>query len=482
MGNRRLPPKDERRRLRKWHEAAMAGERPPETQRRLISASWRRSLRAGVDPETPSAPAVYNQTDIRDVRQAHPLNPLLPVLADTVLPATDETGALMVVTDADGLVLWRDGDRQAMRHGDRIGLADGFDWNEESVGTNGIGTSLVAGRPVHVYAAEHLMKVLHTWSCSAAPITDPDSGLVLGCVDISGVVNDLHPSTVALVGAAAKLAESRLALRMRELDDQLRARYEARPRSSDPGVLLAPSGRVIAGDPYGKWGARIPVPDAGPGDVVLPGGVLGTLEPIGDGYLLRPGSRLVLSVLRLSCLGTDHPTARLDGTTVQLSQRHAEILTLLALNPHGMTAEQLTCRLYGDFGNPVTIRAEIHRLRALLGTAIAAKPYRLTCQIEADFLDLKRLLTVQDPTAVAHAYPGPLLPRSEAPAIRSERDELEGQVRARILLNGSPSDLWIYAQTDSGRDDPQILQRLSTLLPATDHRAMIARLRLSTDP
>jgi hypothetical protein len=480
----RVPPGDGHAdRLRRWHEAVMTGERFPDDQRRLIAASWQRSLLAGIDPETRSAPVVYDLKAIQDVRLAHPLNPLLPMLAHCMLRAADESKHVMVVTDAEGRVLWRDGHHEVLRRGDEIGLADGCDWNERAVGTNGIGTALAARRPVNVYSAEHLIKVLHAWSCSAAPITDPDTGEVLGCIDISGTASHLPPATVALVATTARLAESHLAMRMRERDDRLRARYEARLRGShaETTVLLSPSGRVITGDPYGRWGGRIRIPESGAGTIVLAGGVLGMLEPIGEGYLLRPGKQSTPSLLKLSFLGTDPPYARLDGTTFQLSQRHAEILALLALIPRGMSAEQLSFQVYGDFGNPVTIRAEIYRLRAQLGSTIAAKPYRLTCRVEADFLDLKRLLTLQDPTAVAHAYPGPLLPRSEAPAIRRERDELEGQVRSRILLNGSASDLWIYAQTDSGHDDPQILQRLSALLPAGDHRAVAARLRLTSD-
>lgn len=468
-------------RLRRWHESAVTGgEVEDGAPRRLISASWRRSLDAGIDPEIRSAPLAYEQSDMRDIRLAHPLNPLLPLLAQTLLPLADQTGHVMVVTDAQGRVLWREGDHATMRRADGIGLTDGFDWGENAVGTNGIGTALAARRSVHVFSSEHLVRVLHPWSCSASPIIDPDTSEVLGCVDISGTFERLHPSTVALVDTTARLAESHLALRARERDDRLRARYESHVRttSGQPHALVTRSGRIIAGDPARRYGSRIRVPASG-GRVSLPGGLTGVLEPFGDGWLLRPVKHDAPSALTLVLLGTDHPYARLDGAIVQLSLRHAEILALLALNPRGMTAEQLSFHLYGDDGNPVTIRAEIHRLRAQLGAAVAAKPYRLACPVEADFLEVKRLLAVRDPAPLARAYPGPLLPRSEAPAIRREREELEGQVRARILLSGSPEDLWIYAQTDQGRHDPQVLERVATLLPPGDHRAITARLRLT---
>ncbi|MEV4168046.1 GAF domain-containing protein [Nonomuraea sp. NPDC049709] len=465
--------------LRGAHEAAATGRPWPESPRQLIKASWHRSLDAGIDPEGKSAPLVYDLSRIRDIRQAHPLQPLLPLLSGTLSGLADETGHVMIVTDRDGRVLWREGNRTIMRRADQIGLADGHQWGEHNVGTNGIGTALATGRPVHVYSEEHLMRILHIWSCSAAPITDPDSGRVIGCVDVSGTARSLHPATVALVATTAKLAEKQLALCMHERDERLRRRYES--LRGHPGVLLSSTGRVISGDPAGDLGGRVHLGEragqfAGQ-RMILRDGSVALLEPFSDGFLLRPSSAAAPPVLALSFLGEGTPSAAFGEGDRSLSLRHAEILTLLALHPHGLTAEQLSFHLYGDAGNPVTIRAEIHRLRAQLGEAIAAKPYRLTCPVEADFLSLTRLLSANDPTSLARAYPGPLLPRSESPEIRRERDELEAQVRACLLRQGSPDDLWTYAQTSGGRDDYEVLERLAAL-PPTDPRSAAARSRL----
>ncbi|MFG2071567.1 helix-turn-helix domain-containing protein [Nonomuraea maritima] len=466
------------RHLRSAHESAATGRPWPEAPRHVIRASWRRSLDAGVDPDVTGAPLVYDSADVKQVRLEHPLRPLLPLMTTTLAGLADETGHIVVVTDGDGRALWREGNHTIMRRADTIGLATGHQWAEHAVGTNGIGTALAIGRPVHVYSAEHLMRVLHVWSCSAAPITDPDSGHVIGCVDVSGTSSSLHPATVALVAATAKLVETELTVRMHQRDERLRRRYES--LRSRPGILLSSTGRVISGDPAGGLGGRVPLLPAAGRRMILKDGTVALLEPFSDGFLLRPtmspGSA-ASPVLRLAFLGESGPTASVGEHERPLSLRHAEILTLLALHRHGLTAEQLSFHLYGDAGNPVTIRAEIHRLRAQLGDAIAAKPYRLTCPVEADFLELRRLLTGSDPAKVASAYTGPLLPRSESPEIRRERDELEAQVRACLLRRGSPDDLWTYAQTRNGRDDYEILERLAEL-PPTDLRSAAARTRL----
>jgi hypothetical protein len=392
-----------------------------------------------------------------DLHEVHPLQPLLPLLAQSLAHIADESAHMMVVTDADGWVLWRDGNPDAATR-----------------------------REVHVYSEESLMRVLHVQSRSAAPIIDPDTDRVLGCVDISavdlsGTARSPHPATVALVCATAKLAETQLALRMHERDERLRRRYEA--LGGCPGILLSPTGRVLSGDPLGTLGERLPLP--APGErMILRDGRFVLLERFSDGYLLRaapptsaPGS--APTHLRLhGFLGEGSPTALVGEHRLPLSLRHAEILALLALHPSGLNAEQLSFHLYGDAGNPVTIRVEIHRLRAELGDTIGARPYRLTSPIEADFLELRGLLANSDPASLARVYAGPLLPRSESPEIRRERDEFEVQVRTCLLLRGSPDDLWAYAQTSGGREDFEVLQRLATSLPATDHRAAAAQARL----
>ncbi|TYB56368.1 GAF domain-containing protein [Nonomuraea sp. PA05] len=473
--------------LRGAHEtvatgAVATGRAWPESPRHLIKASWRRSLDAGIDPEGKSAPLVCDPASIRDIRAAHPLQPLLPLLAQTLSGLADEAGHIMIVTDGDGRVLWREGNHAVLSSADHIGLAAGHQWGEQNVGTNGIGTALATGRPVHVYSEEHLMRVLHIWSCSAAPITDPDSGRVIGCVDVSGTARTLHPATVALVAATAKLAETQLALRMHERDERLRRRYEA--LRGRPGILLSSTGRVISGDPAGDLGERVhlggpflPVTERSGRRLPLRDGTAALLEPFADGYLLRPTPTAAPPSLTLSLLGEGNPTAAIGDDERPLSLRHAEILALLTLHPHGLTAEQLSFHLYGDAGNPVTIRAEIHRLRGQLGEAIAAKPYRLACPVEADFMKVRRLLTSDNPAGLARAYPGPLLPRSESPEIRRERDELEAQVRAFLLRRGGPDELWVYAQTCNGRDDYEVLERLAAL-PAGDLRSVAARSRL----
>lgn len=445
---------------------------PGAAGRLVIADSWRRSLAAGVDPDLRSAPLVFDADAVAGVRQGHPLGPHLPMLRQTLRGMADASAHLMVITDADGHVLWSEGPRSVRRRADDIGLIEGFRWAEDSVGTNGIGTSLSIGRPVYIQATEHLVRALHPWSCVAAPITDPDTGEVVGCVDISGTKAAMHPAVIALVEVAARLTETQLTLDMNHRDEHLRARY-LRHLHDDTRVLVTPTGRILAADPDRWRDRRIAVPEAGC-RVTLPDGRAAVAEGIDQVFLLRTVEEDRPS-LTLRLLGDQRPCAFLDGRRVPLSLRHAELLALMALHPRGLTCEQSSFHLYGDEGNPVTVRAEIHRLRAQLGDVVRAKPYRLDCDVDADFLTVRRLLGAGNVAGAVRLYPGPLLPRSESAAIQSERNDLAAQLRRQLLHRGDIDDLWAYAQT--GEDDLEILGRLADALPPGDPRRVVAQLR-----
>jgi hypothetical protein len=341
-----------------------------------------------------------------------------------------------------------------------------------------MGTALAVNSPVTVHSAEHLVRTYHHWTCAASPIRDPDTGTTIGVVDLSGPIETVHPSMVALVSASARLAESEMLARMHAQDEELRARNMRHliALRGEPGALLSPTGRVVAVEPYGLLPPRV---DVSTDRVELPDGREAVLEPLAHGYLLRvPRQRHVRrSVLSLSFL-LPEPKVVLDGREVPLSLRHAEILCALTLQGR-LTADQLALHLYGERGNPTTVRAELHRLRAQLGPdVLATRPYRLTADVETDFLAVRAALKSADVPLAASRYRGSLLRRSEAPVVLAERDDLATGVRKAVLQRGDANALWTFTQTDSGEHDVEALEQLVKLLPPDDVRLAIATARL----
>ncbi|MCE6993498.1 GAF domain-containing protein [Saccharothrix sp. S26] len=460
------------RRLAHLREVVLSGERVRGT-RELIVQSWRRSLAARIDPDRHEAPVVLGPDEVAERRAAHPLAAALPVLRETLLGIADEAQHVMIVTDADGTVLWCEGSRSVRGLAERVRLTEGACWAEDAIGTNAMGTALAVGGPVTVHSAEHLVRTYHGWTCTASPVRDPDTGRTIGVVDVSGPLTSTHPALVALVSAAARLAEGRLRAGLAARDERLRsvsARHLIGLRG-EPGAVLDPSGRVLAAEPHGLLTSRV---DVSGGSVRLADGREAVLEQVDEGYLLRvprPGVRR--PVLALRFLGD--AKGSLDGRPLPLSLRHAELLTALALHPRGLTAERLALHLYGERGNPTTVRAELHRLRAQLGAVLLTRPYRLSADVRGDFLAVRDALCAGEVGAAAAAYRGELLPRSEAPVVREEREDLSAALRRGVLDRGDVEALWAFGLV---AEDVTVLERLVALLPRTDPRREVAAARL----
>lgn len=469
--------------LEQVREASLSGEPPQASPRRFVSESWERSLAAQVDPDHHEPPLVWNPDEVVELRGSHSLHTVVPLMRNILVDIADASQHIMCVTDRDGTILWREGAAAVCTTADHVGLREGVSWSERSIGTNAMGTALAVDDAVQIYSAEHLVRTYRLWSCAAAPIHDPDTGRVLGAVDVSGTLASLHPAMVSLVKATAQLAESHLQTEMMIRDEEMRSRNMPHLLSlhGAPGALVTASGRVLASEPRGYWPERVDV-GANLDLAHLPDGREYVVEPLPDGYLVRSRrtqSHAVRPTLSLLFLRSDPPLAVLNGKQLPLRLRHAELLTALALHPAGLTAEQLTLHLYGEEGNPTTVRAEIHRLRAQLGEGVLrTRPYRLDADISADFLQARDALLAGDLHVALALNQTTLLARSEAPLVRTERDLLATALRSSVLKHRDREALWAFAQMEIGNADLEVLEQLVRSLPQQDPRRSVARARL----
>jgi hypothetical protein len=181
----------------------------------------------------------------------------------------------------------------------------------------------------------------------------------------------------------------------------------------------------------------------------------------------------------LESLDIDRGLLRLAGRDLPLTRRHTEIVVLLGAHRTGMTTEELTLALYGERGRPGTVRTELFRLRKLLGPWLEAGRDRLTLSIDADFLTVQALLRAGTPRRAAERYPGPLLPRSDAPGVVELREELDAWVRRAVIATEDREALWAWLESSSGRDDRPGLKRFLADLPFDDPRRALAASRLA---
>jgi hypothetical protein len=397
--------------LRRAHERFLTSGETPAGMRPVVATSWLRSIRAGVDPHRHRALVHLVDDDLREYRDRHPLAAVLPLFRTLLGRIAGEARHLMVIADADCRLLWVEGHAALRRGAERMNFVEGAEWDERRVGTNAPGTALATGTAVQIIAAEHFSSVVQPWTCAAAPVRDPQTREVLGVIDITGGNYLGGPSSLALVQATALAAEGEL-LRLR--GPMLPITEQARPDGAEPD----------------------------------------------DGW-------------RLEVLGRDEGVLAVGGRQRRLSRRHSEILTILVQRPEGLSGEQLGLELYGDESNPITLRAEIVRLRGLLGPGVlGSRPYRLLVPVSADFADVLRLLGRDSVGAALGRYRGPLLPTSEAPGIEDTRRHVEQHVRAGVIASGDPGLLTQWTGKPWGREDLELWEKLVRVAPAGATRSL----------
>ncbi|HEX6652652.1 MAG TPA: GAF domain-containing protein, partial [Thermoleophilaceae bacterium] len=324
------------RQLRREWEHFLSGG-PVSGIRTPVADSWQRSLDAGVAPAAGWwAPTASDRVEALERWEHHPLRQTEPLIRDCLGGLARESGHLIVVSDAAGVLLMLEGDAGVRsRAADSMNFTEGAVWSEDGAGTNAIGTALAADHAVQIFAAEHFAEVVQAWTCSAAPVHDPDTGHLLGVIDLTGLQQDVHPHSLSIAVTTARAVESHLSYRLQQRDAGLRARHQDRITGrGERHALVTPTGRVIADDARGWLGAeRLVIPPGG-GDFVLPTGERALADPLG------PDEAFVVRELtassgrppreRLRILDDEQAALRRLATAVAQSAPPSEIFTAVA--------------------------------------------------------------------------------------------------------------------------------------------------------
>ena len=391
------------RRLRVAHERFVTGAAPPSEVARQVRTvvldSWRRCAGSGVDPDGSAPPVDLLDDDLRAYRDAHPLARVMPVIRRLLVEDAVDDRMIVAVTDATGRMLWVEGEPRLRSRAAGMHFVEGARWSEDVAGTNAPGTALALDHCVQIHGSEHFRRPVQPWSCSAAPVHDPVSGRLLGAIDVTGGDHVASPHVLTLVRATAAAVESELRWQQRE---------QGPPRS--------PAGPVA-----------------------------------------RPAAKLAV-------LGRDRALLALPTGRLELSLRHSELLLLLSeasLAGEGRTAEELAAEVHRGEAAAVTVRAELSRLRRLVGPRlVGSRPYRLLGPLDTDLDSVRRLLGRGAVAEALAAYPGAVLPRSAAPGVAVARERMAALLRQAVLRSGRPELLARYATLPQAQDDAALLSRL----------------------
>ena len=177
----------------------------------LILRSWERCRRFGVgDPHLTDVNSTMDRVALKTEQERNRflLMQSRPIM-EHVFEQIRESGSMVVLADANGLLLETVGDPDFVSRADRVSLMAGASWDENLRGTNAIGTALAEESPVTVLGAEHFLAHNGFLTCCASPIHGPDGRLV-GVLDISGSYRTLQRHTLGLVRLSSALVEKRL--------------------------------------------------------------------------------------------------------------------------------------------------------------------------------------------------------------------------------------------------------------------------------
>lgn len=463
-------PDTVRRDVENAHEHFADSGRIDVRVRPIVGESWLRSARHGVDPGTTGPRVELDTHDLREHRRTHPLAVVMPLVRHLLVEVAPEP-QIVAVGDADGRLLWVEGDHRLRTRAEDMHFVEGASWNEGSIGTNAPGLALAVDHEVQIFAVEHFARGVHGWSCSAAPLHDPATGRVLGFLDLTGTDHVASPSAMALVRAAASAADAEM--RALHAAGQMPATSvsPARPDPHADGGSPARSGAVprVVGPPEaasapGNGAASV---RARPSSVSIP-----VWEPQPHGP--------PRGIAGLRVLGRDRAQLTSDGGATELSLRHSEIVLLLARHPAGLTGGALGALLTDHGTSPVTVRAEVARLRRLLGEdLVASRPYRLCVPVCADADRVRALLAEGTLGEALDAYPGHLLPASTAPGVIEGRGELQAELCAALEATDDPGTLLAWAEHPAWHEDPRAVSAAVAALPPDSPRRQVLAGRLA---
>ena len=203
-----------------------------------IEQSWRRSVSSRIDPE--AGPEILGEIDPNSVilrAAGRVLDQWQTNLADSRLT--------LFLADEDGrIVSRRIVDAQDERTMDRANAVEGFNFSEQALGTNGLGTPIEARGVVFVRGAEHFNDALNQLACAGAPIKHPITGRIVGSLALTSHVDGASPLMVSMARHAAQEIAEALE-NMADSRDLELARTYRRFRSSQRPVLVMNSGTVM---------------------------------------------------------------------------------------------------------------------------------------------------------------------------------------------------------------------------------------------
>ncbi|MFV2049186.1 sigma-54-dependent Fis family transcriptional regulator [Metabacillus litoralis] len=152
---------------------------------KMIIDSWKLSKKFKVNPNEGIGNKILTTSDFQKrLKENETLISLAKRSLDRFGMLFKNMDFILVLTDADGYILWQAGPESLQGIAREMGFLQGSQWTESVVGTNAIGIALRTKEANIIHGYEHFAKASQQWSCVSSPILGENSQ-VKGVVDLS---------------------------------------------------------------------------------------------------------------------------------------------------------------------------------------------------------------------------------------------------------------------------------------------------------
>ena len=198
-----------------WKTFISSGELAQGVVASPIAESWKKCSGTQLNPSDGRGRVVMEQHELKQLLEKNEtiIRAAKPFIQN-LYQFFRASSFVVVLTDVEGYILELFGDQDRIRSARDLSFVPGANWRDDQVGTNAISTSLSTGQPMQVSGCEHFCLRHHSWTCSAAPITD-QNGEIMAVLDISGPAQSSYSHTLGMVVAAAEAISMQLRIQQK---------------------------------------------------------------------------------------------------------------------------------------------------------------------------------------------------------------------------------------------------------------------------
>ena len=206
-----------------------------------ILRSWRRCVSAEISAERIRTRRIERANASEVLTRA--AEPVLDRLRDELA----DLGVAVILSNRSGRIISRRvADHHQQDHLDDNYVLEGFDYSEQTVGTNGLGTAIEEKKAVWVHGAEHFNDALQVFACVGVPIFSPRGGSVAGSLSLAATAAASNPMMMSLTKFAARQVEHELRNMVYARESALASAFSQRSRTHDGPAMLLTDDSVLS--------------------------------------------------------------------------------------------------------------------------------------------------------------------------------------------------------------------------------------------